>query len=146
MLHIRYRMSPREDKSLFWIKPLWCPISRPFCVARWHAKQGMNMCPFYQGVRREVGGQMCVWCRYDEQSESNFRYVYSFGMSFGHSKSGPSLKWDRGIIPEMCRRCMYYMGSVCMCYGEFREKCSDFIDLLSWLQGSRPSTYKKDDN
>jgi hypothetical protein len=109
MIHIQYLIS-NKDKSTFWIKPLWCPIGRPFCIAKWSTKQGINICPLYCGVRRETDGATGVWCKYDEIPNLNILTE----------------------IPENCLACSHYrclitLGDICILYREFRDPCSSFM-------------------
>jgi len=109
MLTVEYQGSPR-DEVLFWIKPLGCPIGKPFCVVRWNLEQGINTCQFYCGVRRTRYGISYVKCTYDEVVIRN----------------------RTSDIPK-CPKCTNYYGDICILYGEFRDPCFDFVDLLKEL-------------
>src|SRR5712692_3777216 len=111
MIHIQYLISTK-DKVVFWIKPLWCPIGRPFCIIRWNTKQNMNICPLYCGVRRKIDGTMYVECKYDDVHKSNTATQSYLVPPY----SLPS-KYDEGSAlnaiseaPENCFGCMHYLG------------------------------------
>lgn len=133
MIHIQYLISTKE-KEIFWIKPLWCPLARPFCISRWNQKQGINVCPCYSGVRRETYGPMYVWCKYDELPNTTARkYTYNFKLSV--SNNDMESKLNTGAeIPDNCPRCIQYLGDICITNGEFRTPCDDFKDVITWLQ------------
>ena len=129
MIHVQYLISTK-NRDNFWIKPFWCPIGRPFCIVRWNTKQGLNVCPFYSGVRRETDKAMYVWCKYDEVSKSNIP----------------------NNIPENCLICTYYrcpvtLGDICMLYREFRDPCSNFMDEeKSIVLRQTKSLFKKEED
>ncbi len=144
MTHVQYLISTK-DKSIFWIKPLWCPIGRPFCIVRWNTKRGINICPFYCGVRRETDGAMCVWCKYDEVSKpTTGTYTYSFKLSVGKydevSKSNIATQ-----VPENCPTCTHYLGDICITKGELRDPCADFMDVITWLE-TKSLSHKGEDS
>ena len=129
MIHIQYLISTK-DKVVFWIKPLWCPIGRPFCIVRWVLKQGMNICPLYHSVRRKIDGTMYVECKYDDVPKSN-----TVTQSYLVPSYSLTSKYDEGFTlnattkaPENCLGCMHDLGSICMTYGEFRDPCYNFVD------------------
>jgi hypothetical protein len=141
MIHIQYLISTR-DKEIFWIKPLWCPLGRPFCVARWNQKQGINVCPCYCGVRREDYGSMYVWCKYDGLTNSITKtHTYSLKLSVsGYDKE--SISNVGSMIPDNCPRCIQYLGDICITNGEFQNPCNDFTDVLTWVRSN--STFKNE--
>ncbi len=112
MLAVEYQGSSK-DNVLFWIKPLDCPICKPFCVVRWNLAQGINKCQFYCGVRRTSYGISYVRCNYDEVVVRN--------------------KDKASDIAVKCSKCTNYYGDICIMHGEFRDPCFDFVDLLEEL-------------
>ncbi len=143
MIHIQYLISAR-DKETFSIKPLWCPLARPFCIARWNQKQGINVCPFYCGVRRETHGSMYVWCKYDELPNSVTKtYTYNFNLSMG-GQDRESISNVGSIVPDNCPRCIQYFGDICITNGDFRNPCNDFMDVITWLQSNLLSNKGED--
>lgn len=135
MIHIQHFISTKDkDKGLFWIKPLWCPIGRPFCIVRWSTKQCINICSFYCGVRREGDRAMRVWCNYDELPQSKIgAYTYSFKLFFGRYDELSKSNISSGV-PEDCPRCMHYLGDICIINGELQDNCTDFVDTNAWLE------------
>ncbi len=128
MIHIQYITSARNNKDIFWIKPLWCPIGSPFCIVRWTTKRGMNICPIYRGVRRKIDGTMYVECKYDDVPESKTQSYLVPPYSLPKRYDDVSTLNAATGSPENCPRCMHYIGSICMTYGEFRNPCDNFID------------------
>jgi hypothetical protein len=106
MIYIQYQILNNKEESIFWIKPLWCPIKRPFCIVRWNRKQDISICPFYCGIRGKSYGKNRIECGCDEELESQ----------------------ALGGVSENCPSCMHYLGSVCTYYGEFRDPCDSFFD------------------
>jgi hypothetical protein len=129
MIHIQYLIS-NKDKVVFWIKPLWCPIGRPFCIIRWTTKQNMNICPLYHGARGKTYRRMYVECKYDGVPKSNAKT-----QSYLVPPYSLQSKYDEGSTlnatteaRENCFGCMHDLGSICMAYGEFRDPCHNFVD------------------
>ena len=129
MIHIQYLIS-NKDKVVFWIKPLWCPIGRPFCIIRWTTKQGMNICSLYRSVRRKIDGTMYVECEYDDVPKPK-----AVTQSYLVPPYSLPRKYDEGSTlnaiteaPENCLGCVHYLGSICMAYGEFQDPCDNFVE------------------
>jgi hypothetical protein len=66
MIYIQCLILSKDDTFL--IKPLWCPIEQPFCVAKF-GESSVHTCPFYCGDNILIDGRTYVYCKYGFDKE-----------------------------------------------------------------------------
>ncbi len=66
MRYVQGLVSIKYGKDTLWVKPLFCPVGRPFCVVRWDIRQPTNACSFNLGYRRTVDGRFFIKCGFEE--------------------------------------------------------------------------------
>lgn len=55
----------------FKLKPLLCPLGRPFCLGRGRIEEGVKQCLFYCHIIIQPGGKTIAMCHVDDYRKNS---------------------------------------------------------------------------